>query len=119
MARIAFICLTYWAATKTSLTPSWGIPLKNVYYTVNIIFSAAMGAGTSMSNLPSVQKAKDSARKIFEIMDEPSKLDVRVQPLNAKNSVDHGRITFHNLSFKYPSRDTLVLKDFSLVINAA
>jgi hypothetical protein len=36
-----------------------------------------MGAGMSMSNIPSVVKAKASANKIFEIIDEKSTLDVR------------------------------------------
>lgn len=36
-----------------------------------------MGAGIAMSNIPSVQKAKNSAQNIFGIIDEPSTLDVR------------------------------------------
>lgn len=36
-----------------------------------------MGAGMSISNLPSIQRAKSSARKIFKVIDEKSELDVR------------------------------------------
>lgn len=36
-----------------------------------------MGAGMSISNLPSIDLAKQSARKIFKIIDEKSQLDVR------------------------------------------
>jgi len=49
----------------------------DVYMCINIIFSAAMGAGVSMSNIPSVSKAKYSASEIFSIVDEKSTLDVR------------------------------------------
>ena len=36
-----------------------------------------MGAGSSMSNVPSVNKAKEAGGKIFNITDEVSTLDVR------------------------------------------
>jgi hypothetical protein len=36
-----------------------------------------MGAGVSMANIPSVGRAKASAKKIFNVIDEKSTLDVR------------------------------------------
>jgi hypothetical protein len=36
-----------------------------------------MGAGVSMSNIPSVGRAKASAVTIFSIIDDKSQLDVR------------------------------------------
>ena len=36
-----------------------------------------MGSGVAMSNVPSVQKAKNSAGNIFSIVDDQSTLDVR------------------------------------------
>lgn len=49
----------------------------DIYIAIWILFSAAMGAGVSMSNMPSISKAKQSGAQIFEIIDEKSTLDVR------------------------------------------
>lgn len=49
----------------------------STFISIWILFSCAMGAGSSMSNVPSVSKAKESAVKIFNITDEKSTLDVR------------------------------------------
>jgi len=49
----------------------------NVFIAIYILFLSAMGVGSSMSNIPSVTKAKESAQKIFAITDEKSTLDIR------------------------------------------
>lgn len=49
----------------------------DVFLAVFVLFSAGFGVGTSLSNLPSVNKAKISAGKIFSIIDEKSTLDIR------------------------------------------
>jgi hypothetical protein len=38
---------------------------------------AAIGAGFAVSNMPSAKQAQDAATKVFSIIDEPSKVDVR------------------------------------------
>ena len=44
---------------------------------INVLFSATMGVGLAMSNIPSIGRAKESAKIIFGIIDEKSTLDVR------------------------------------------
>ena len=56
---------------------TWKDESDQVYQAIWIIFSTCMGAGIAMSNVPSVSKAKASAVNIFQIIDTPSKLDVR------------------------------------------
>lgn len=77
-----------------------------------------MGAGVAMSNVPSVQKAKESAGNIFTIIDEKSTLDVREQRPGMKTKIEHGEIVFSDVNFNYPSRQASVLKNFSMNIPA-
>jgi ABC-type multidrug transport system fused ATPase/permease subunit len=56
---------------------NWGIGAKNVYLCINVLMQGIMAASVSMSNIPSMGRAKASARKIFSIVDEKSKLDIR------------------------------------------
>jgi ATP-binding cassette subfamily B (MDR/TAP) protein 1 len=70
-----------------------------------------------MSSVPSATKAKESANKIFEIIDEPSTLDVRAE-VGKLTKFKEGAIELKNLSFKYPSRKIKVLNNFSLSIPA-
>ena len=64
-----------------------------------------MGSGIALSNMPSVQKSKQAAKNIFEIIDEPSTLDVRKQDSSKKVAVANGEIEFQNVMFRYPSRE--------------
>lgn len=68
---------------------------------------AAMGTGISLSSAPSVAKAKVAAGKIFEIIDEESKIDTRSE--NGIKEIKHGEIEFINADFQYPSRTQKVL----------
>jgi hypothetical protein len=56
---------------------NYGLQKQDVFLCVFVLFSAGFGVGTSFSNLPSVNKAKISAGKIFAIIDEKSTLDIR------------------------------------------
>jgi ABC-type multidrug transport system fused ATPase/permease subunit len=74
-SRMIYLGLVFWIASV--VIRKWHYSPMDVYMAINIIFSAAMGAGVSMSNIPSVSKAKYSASEIFSIVDEKSTLDVR------------------------------------------
>ena len=91
---------------------------ESIYLCIWILFSTCMGAGVAMSNVPSVQKAKESAGNIFTIIDEKSTLDVREQRPGMKTKIEHGEIVFSDVSFNYPSRQASVLKNFSMNIPA-
>ena len=56
---------------------NFGYPPEDVYLSINVLMSATMGAGVSMANIPSISRAKASAKKIFTVIDEKSTLDVR------------------------------------------
>lgn len=66
-----------------------------------------------MSQMPSISKAKASARKVFGIIEEPSKINPKQ---SGTESINAGRIEFSNVSFRYPSRKNYVLKNFNLKV---
>jgi ATP-binding cassette, subfamily B (MDR/TAP), member 1 len=88
------------------------------FISIWILFSCAMGAGSSMSNVPSVTKAKESAVKIFNITDEKSTLDVRNATESQIKQVKEGKIVFKDVDFKYPSRTTPIFDKFNMEIPA-
>ncbi|CDW75507.1 abc transporter [Stylonychia lemnae] len=94
---------------------------EDTYVGVYTLFIAAIGSGSLFSQLPSVSKSKQSANKIFEIIETHKKVkkDQRygqVMNYQQKQIIQQGEIEFRNLSFKYPSRDKKVLNNFSLKI---
>ncbi len=80
----------------------WDLSFEDNYIAVNVLFMSAIGAGTNASNLPSVSKAKRSANKIFEIIYEKSKVDVREE--KGEKVITEGELVFSNVNFMYPSR---------------
>jgi ABC-type multidrug transport system fused ATPase/permease subunit len=61
-------------------------------------------------------KAKDAAAEVFSIIDEESKIDARSDKGLAK--VAHGEITLEDVDFRYPSKQSRVLRKLSLTIPA-
>lgn len=55
----------------------WGYSPADIFVCVCTVFTAIMGAGGAIANTPSFGKARQSASKIFKIIDENSTLDVR------------------------------------------
>jgi subfamily B ATP-binding cassette protein MsbA len=66
--------------------------------------------------MPSATQAKESAKKIFSIVDDESTLDSRVKLDRVK--VAKGEIEFKEVSFSYPTRKHRVLRNFDLHIPA-
>ncbi len=62
-----------------------------------VLFMAAIGTGISLSSAPSVAKAKVAAAKIFEIIDEESKIDTRKE--DGVKEIKHGEIEFIDAEF--------------------
>jgi len=48
---------------------------REVFTGCYVVFVGSIGSGVSMSQLPSISKAKAAARKVFEIIEEPSKIN--------------------------------------------
>lgn len=105
-SRILFIGIVFWIGSE--VISRFGYSPEQVYISIWVLFSASMGVGSSLSNVPSVSKAKASSSKIFAIVDEESSLDVRKQS-NTKGTliteVKRGQIDFKGVNFKYPSRN--------------
>jgi ABC-type multidrug transport system fused ATPase/permease subunit len=66
--------------------------------------------------MPSVKNARNAAKKIFEIIDEPSKIDSR--ETQGIKKIEAGAIEFKDVNFTYPSRTARVLKTFNMQIPA-
>jgi ATP-binding cassette, subfamily B (MDR/TAP), member 1 len=73
----------------------------------------AIGSGVSLSNIPSVSKAKLAAQTVFGIIESKSKIDPKQPGVEQMLS---GCIEFRNIYFRYPSRQKYVLKGFNLRI---
>lgn len=71
-----------------------------------------------MSNVPSVNRAKEAAGKIFEITDEKSTLDVRKVNGSQLTEIKEGKIIFKGVDFKYPSRTSMIFDKFNMEIPA-
>mmetsp|Transcript_7498 Transcript_7498/g.6810 ORF Transcript_7498/g.6810 Transcript_7498/m.6810 type:complete len:104 (-) Transcript_7498:1161-1472(-) len=76
-----------------------------------------MGAGASISVMPSMARAQQSAKKIYGIIEEKSLIDAREKKGEFK-VIQQGEIDLKNVTFKYPSRNMLVLANLYLKIPA-
>ena len=76
-----------------------------------VVFVGAIGSGVSISQMPSISRARQSAKTVFGIIEEPSQIDPK-QPGVASQVT--GCIEFRNLYFRYPSRRRYVLRNFNL-----
>ena len=63
--------------------------------------------------MPSIAAAKEAAKKVFGIINEPSKIDPKQKGLE---SITEGRIQMNGVYFRYPSRNQYVLRNFNLSI---
>ena len=78
-----------------------------------VVFVGAIGSGVSISQMPSISKAKQAARTVFGIIEVPSQINPKQKGVNPELS---GCIEFKNLYFRYPSRAQYVLRNFNLKI---
>lgn len=113
--RLIYIGIVFYIGSQFIVT--YELNPQDVFQSIYIIFTSAIGAGFSISNVPSANQAKESAQKIFAIMDEESTLDVRDQK-GKTIEVQDGKIEMRNVTFKYPSREQKVLDNFRMIIPA-
>jgi ATP-binding cassette subfamily B (MDR/TAP) protein 1 len=66
-----------------------------------VVFVGAIGSGVSISQMPSISKARQAAKTVFGIIEEKSKIDPK-----QKGTVNQltGCVEFRNMYFRYPSR---------------
>jgi ABC-type multidrug transport system fused ATPase/permease subunit len=65
---------------------------KSVFQAIFIMFATSLGAGAAVSQVPSASQARESAERIFAIVDEPSTLDVRNKVESSLKTVKNGQI---------------------------
>lgn len=80
---------------------------QDSYVGVFVLFVVALGSGTALSKAPSIAKAREAARTVFEIIDEPSTIDTRSD--KGEKVIHKGEIEYVNAEFQYPSRALKVL----------
>ena len=109
--RFAFIAFIFYIAAV--FINRYGLNSEQVFTGCYVVFVGSIGSGVSISQMPSVSKAKASARTVFGIIEEPSLIDPKQTGAQCTPS---GAIEFKNLYFRYPSRNQYVLKNFNLKI---
>jgi ATP-binding cassette subfamily B (MDR/TAP) protein 1 len=115
-ARMIFVGIVFYLGTIVAR--KMGYKGDKIFIAIWILFSCAFGAGSAMSNVPSVKKARESAEKIFDITDEKSTLDVRETTKEQLTEIKEGKIVFKDVDFKYPSRSTKIFNQFNMEIPA-
>ncbi len=80
----------------------------------------ALGVSTAMASLSGIftqfQEALGASSRIFEILDTPSDLTQPSQPVRLENI--QAQVTFEQVSFKYASREGLILDAIDLVVQS-
>jgi hypothetical protein len=71
--RFVFIAFIFYVASV--FIKVYGLDSREVFTGCYVVFVGSIGSGVSMSQLPSISKAKAAARKVFEIIEEPSKIN--------------------------------------------
>jgi len=68
-----FIALVFYIAAV--FIKRFDLDEQEVYTGCYVVFVGSIGTGVSLSQLPSITKAREAARLIFGIIEEPSKID--------------------------------------------
>lgn len=89
--RFVYIGLVFLIGARLARSDP-GLTFKDIFQSIYIIFVSFMGATMAMTQIPGDEQAKDAARRIFEIIDEPSTCDVRQE--KPKKDITHGEIEF-------------------------
>eukprot|EP00352_Strombidinopsis_acuminata_P007417 CAMPEP_0176360666 /NCGR_PEP_ID=MMETSP0126-20121128/17236_1 /TAXON_ID=141414 ORGANISM="Strombidinopsis acuminatum, Strain SPMC142" /NCGR_SAMPLE_ID=MMETSP0126 /ASSEMBLY_ACC=CAM_ASM_000229 /LENGTH=289 /DNA_ID=CAMNT_0017715971 /DNA_START=2879 /DNA_END=3748 /DNA_ORIENTATION=+ len=110
--RFIFIAFVFYIAGI--FVKYYGADKERLFTGVYVIFVGAIGSGVSISQLPSMSKAKAAARQVFGIIEEPTRIDPK-QP--GQTSIPDGKIELKSLLFRYPSRNTNVLNSLNLTIH--
>lgn len=114
--RFIFVGIVFFIGSK--FTVDYNLNPKDVFFSIYIIFTSAMGAGFAMSSVPNATEARESASVIFSMIDDKTDIDVRKFVQGKVKKVPNGTIEFKNITFNYPSRKAKVLKNFNMTIPA-
>ena len=115
--RTSYVALCFLIGNYVTVQ-QWGVEWYRVVGSTFVLFFAFMSIGGQTQNIPSVSKAKSAAGEIFSVIDEPSALDIDKRDEDTIDDLGPGMIQFKQVSFNYPTREQLVLDDFSMKIPA-
>lgn len=117
--RFVFVGLVfYFASLIIERFDIQGQQKNDVFVAVYIMFVGAIGAGVSVSQMPSKSKAEKSATNVFAIIEEDSLIDSRQQGEVKNVQIKDGQIVFKDVLFKYPSRNKYILQGLNLTIES-
>eukprot|EP01022_Parablepharisma_sp_SALTPOND_P020295 TRINITY_DN364_c1_g1_i1.p1 TRINITY_DN364_c1_g1~~TRINITY_DN364_c1_g1_i1.p1 ORF type:complete len:1324 (+),score=185.08 TRINITY_DN364_c1_g1_i1:6701-10672(+) len=88
-------------------------PPRETFIAVYTLLFSAASIGQIQQYAPDMGKAYSSLFSIFGILEQEPSI---VPPQNPTKNPIKGRIEFKNVTFKYPTREDYVLKDFSATI---
>ena len=115
-------CILFWSAAAMMRTWPEAINGTDIFICLFCIMFGAFAAGQAQQFGPSAAKGLEAAKKIFAIIDEPSKIDVsedRPGKIEANPRTMKGEIEFRNVWFRYPTRaDNWVLRGINFTIKA-
>ncbi|CDW90568.1 abc transporter [Stylonychia lemnae] len=93
---------------------------QDTFVSIYTLFMSAMQTGSLFSQVPSISKSKQAANKILSIIESKTADESLQEQKSKSDQLKHrilkGEIEFKNVSFKYPSREKIVLNSFSLQI---
>ena len=88
--------------------------LYRIYSTMTF---SSMILGRVFSQMPDKNKASDAAKAAFDIIERVPKIDSMSDAGVIPNKFE-GKIEFHDVQFKYPTRDNKILKGLNLHVNS-
>lgn len=89
--RFVYIGLVFLIGARLAKSDP-GLTFKDIFQSIYIIFLSFMGATMAMTQIPGKEQAKEAAKRIFEIIDEPSSCDIRKE--KPQKEITHGEIEF-------------------------
>jgi len=95
----------------------YGLGIKGLFLVIMGVTSGTRTAGNAMDAIPEAGNAVTGAEGLFRLLDAESEIDINDEAGKITKPIE-GNFEFANVSFKYPTRDQYVLRDFNLKINA-
>jgi ATP-binding cassette subfamily B (MDR/TAP) protein 1 len=109
---------TFWIAAILFVHLDFGPEsAPNIFIATFSIIFAAMGVGQNSQFLPDMGKAKKAGASMYEILETVDEVEEAAGMEDKALGEIQGDIEFKNVKFKYPEREAIVLKNFSLKIN--
>jgi ATP-binding cassette subfamily B (MDR/TAP) protein 1 len=93
------------------------LTVSNLYRIYATLTFSSMILGRVFSQMPDKKKASDAARAAFRIIHRIPKIDSMSED-GLKPSTVKGEIQFHDVHFKYPTRDNKILRGLNLKVNS-